>query len=72
MFAGFWEGMAPGGWGKMEAPVKRTRPSSDGVSSTGFLVWSAPDNKIPKATDTFVYDGDFKIVAQTFAGQVGE
>jgi len=68
MFAGFWQGMAPSGWGTIEAPVKETH---DSPLKTGFLVWSAPENGIPMATDTFVYGDDFKIVTQTFAGRVG-
>ena len=68
MFAGFWQGMALGGWGTMEAPVKETH---DSPLKTGFLVWSAPENGIPMATDTFVYGDDFKIAMQTFAGRVG-
>ena len=68
MFAGFWAGMAPGGWGKMEAPVRKAR---DEPVRCGFLIWSAPENKIALAQDTFIYSKNFKIATQTFAGRVG-
>lgn len=70
MFKGFWSGMAPDGWGPMEASVQECRSLPAG-GGTGFYVWNAPENNIPRATDTFIFDKDFKIVHQTFAGQVG-
>ena len=68
MFIGFWDSMAKGGWGKMEAPVTQT---ADEPQRVGFLVWSAPENGVPMATDTFVYDAEYKIITQTFAGRCG-
>merc|ERR1711990_1220827 len=67
MFTGFWE--AVGEWKDISSPVEQISDDHPGYR-IGFLTWQAPGNGIPQATDTFIYDENFKIIRQTFAGGV--
>ena len=67
MFTGFWEHV--GTWKDITLPVGEVSEDQPG-SHIGFLVWQAPGNGIPQATDTFVFDENHKIIRQTFAGGV--
>ena len=64
MFSGFWS--AIGEWKGFQS-VHEYCTNEPAVRS-GFLVWAAPGNGILQATDTFVYDENFKIIRQTFVG----
>ena len=64
MFSGFWTSV--GEWKGFKSVHEYC--TNDPAVRSGFLVWAAPGNGILQATDTFVYDENFKIIRQTFVG----
>merc|ERR1712018_212349 len=62
MFEGFFTKLD---MSTMETKVADIEEDSGNGCGTVFLVWKCPGSDVELATDTFVFDKNFKIVSQT-------